>query len=359
MQTKPILLTILAAALLAACSRPPQSAAEPQGAGAPKAAQAVTTTIGTVEARIFETRIRADGEVTHDAVFPVVSETAGTVLEVLVDVGDTVAAGQRLVVVDVADAESRLAEAQADLKRLSAQQLEQKRVVSEYRSLRAKDFVSKRDLERAESSLSEVTALVTAAQVRLEAAQRELRRTLIVAPFEGVVASRAAKAGAFARAGEALLELRTPRAMTEVALRVPESALGKVAIGTELSARVGTEDVRGHVLRIEPTVSGAARTFTVFAALEKDSLAPGQSVVAHLIVGKDSLLAVPESAILLEGSRGFVFEVRDGVAHRVAVTRQHSAGEWVGVAGLAEGARVALSGAMFLRDGVTVTEVSQ
>lgn len=335
--------------LLSGCSSqetPPAPSAKP--------AMVIQTSATPVVLREFETRLRVEGVVTQASVLPVVAQTTGVIQEVLVDVGEIVEPGRPLVRLDDREAREQLRVQLAELTSVRAQQAEQARVVQEHGVLHAKGYLSTRELDRARTALKSLSAQTDAVQARVEAAQRVLANTALVAEHRGEVLSVPAKEGGYARAGDVLLSLAKPGAAVEVVFQLPERVLKEVQPGARIVAQAGGQTLEGRLTRIQAAIGTGARTFEGYAVFDGVKLLPGQSVTGELVTAQQALPAVPEQALVLENQTPYVFAVADGKVRRLAVQRLQSQAGWVALDGVAPGQVVAVSGGPFLRDGGAV-----
>jgi RND family efflux transporter MFP subunit len=169
------------------------------------------------------------------------ARVAGYVKSISVDKGDTVAAGQTLVEIEVPELEADLIRHRAEVK---AAEVEVNRL-HEARK-KSPDLILPQSVDDAEAKLAIAKATHDRAVTLLEFAQ-------IKAPFGGTVTARLADPGAYAAAGGAPL-LRIVDAST-VRMQVPvievEAAL--IQVGQPAEAKVealGGEVVKGAVSRI-------------------------------------------------------------------------------------------------------------
>lgn len=346
--------TLLAAALLlSGCSG--QDAAPVTGL--PKAGLVIQTTEAAAKSHRFEERLRVEGVVTRTAVQPVVAQTAGVIEAVAVAAGDEVVAGDLLVVLDARDAQEQVRMRAAELSGLNAQWQDQEKVVRDLRALHVKGYISTRELDAARTAAHSMKGQLNAARARLETAERALENTKIHAQVAGRVLTVPAKVGGYAKAGEILLEVLPPAVTAEVSVQIPEAYLADVVPGLPVLLQAGQTRVEAPISRVQPAVSAGARMFDAFVEVPMLSASPGQSVSAWVVLNAADWVAVPESALVLEGESAVVYVLREGKAHRVEVTRKATQDGLVGVEGLPAEQRVAVSGATFLREGAAVEVV--
>lgn len=127
--------------------------------------------------------------------------------QILVRPGDTIKAGQALILLDCRDAKSQVdlltanrAQTQASLAYAQAQ-------VERLRSLKNKDYAAVSQVELAQSEAKGFNASITALSVQIEQAKRNIERCQINAPYAGVVREQLAGVGALATVGMPLLSI--------------------------------------------------------------------------------------------------------------------------------------------------------
>jgi HlyD family secretion protein len=207
--------------------------------------------------------------------------TAGRVLRVMVDVGDTVKAGQLLAEMDPLDLDQRLQALDATQARAGSAQLAAQAQLSDATarrtlawannernlSLAGQNFISAGALEARQQELASANAALQAAQANLAGAGQDLQRlkaeraglaqqrgnVRLLAPADGVVTSRDAEAGSTVVAGQPVLRLIDPASLW-VRLRVDQGRSAGLAAG--LPARIvlrsqARHELMGQVARLE------------------------------------------------------------------------------------------------------------
>lgn len=279
--------------------------------------------------------IAADATVEAVRQATVAAQVNGRVMEVRVDAGSRVKAGEVLMRIDSREAAQGAAAAQAQLIQAQAQ-------YERTRSLIEKKFVSAAALDKAEADYKAAKAV--AAQAGVGAGYGT-----ITAPMAGVVGQRLTELGEMAAPGRPLMTVFDPRSLRVVAA-VPQQALAELKGGKSLQARIEfTESGRWlDAARVEvlPTVDGRTHTATVRAYLpdNTDQVLPGAYARLHLITGKADKLLVPASAVVRRGEVTLVYVLDDKGAPRL---RQVRLGETMAdgvevLAGIASGETVAL-----------------
>jgi len=164
----------------------------------------------------------------------------------LVDEGDVVQQGQLLAVMDRGDLDDRLQERQALLQQAEAKYRSTKDDFDRREQLFRTGVISADEFSDVRNEFLADSALVVAARERLEQLEQESREQQIRAPFDGKITARFAEPGAFvtptttasATAGATSASIVELSKGLEAAARVPESDIGRIAIGQPAEIRV-------------------------------------------------------------------------------------------------------------------------
>ncbi len=252
------------------------------------------------------------------------------------------------------------AELQAQVARLEAERDLAQQALRRTRELLAQNASSEADLEQAEAS-------ARSSQAQLELQQLRLERTLVRAPFAGLVGERFVSVGDYVNTSTPLVTLQTVDPQRAV-FQVPERYAQQLSLGQPVSFRVAALpniEFSGTVDFVDPVVELPARTITVKAEVANSarSLKTGMFIEASLATDiRPNAMVVPEDAILPLQGATFVFLVEDGKATRRAVELGVRMPGYVEIkAGLSAGDQVVVGGLERLSEGVPVmaTEVDR
>ncbi|HEX6062628.1 MAG TPA: efflux RND transporter periplasmic adaptor subunit [Longimicrobiales bacterium] len=262
-----------ASALLIACGqRIEAESTKASGAAAPAAA-APAPSFTTVDPEPASTAFKTTLYSEHDA--DVTARTEGVIRTVTVELGDRVAEGAVLALLEDEREMAALQSAQA-----AAELARSERVRAS--ALRTSEMITQAELDAAVYKEKAAEAAVRTAQV-------ELGYTRVRAPFSGRVAQRSVRVGQTVKQSDPLFRV-TASAPLRAALRVPERELGALTIGGTVSllAENGSS-VTGKVLRISPTVDPASGTIEVLVDVPQPrGLRPGSAVT--LLLGTTELV---------------------------------------------------------------------
>lgn len=390
-------ITLCCLLLLAACAGKEEQKKSAAAAAAKPEPVAVET--AAAETRRTDKAILVTGSLLPDDSVTIVSEVPGRIASIRFDFGQSVRKGEVIAQLDkteyqlavdktrgaVSQALARLGldPSQIDQKpastpavRQATAQMEDAR--SKYESaqklVKSGDIAQERftelekayrareaALEAAKDEMRTLMANVETLRADLRLAEKRLRDTTIVAPFDGSISERAAAPGQYVKDNNAIVTLVKIHPM-RLRLEVPESASGTIRVGTQLefSTDAAPDTTFKAVVReLNPALSDQSRTLMAEARLSNNDprLRPGMFVQVRLLLARDvETTVVPKRAVYTVAGLTKVFTVRDGklVEHRLSPGQM--VGDWMEVpaAEIRAGDTVVVSNLAQLTDGQVV-----
>lgn len=276
------------------------------------------------------------------------------IASVLVDVGDTVAAGQVLARFEDATVAAAIAEQQASLDVSKALLSEARANAERARVLAGKQVLSEQEIAQYLVAEETARARVKMEEAKLASALIRQQKTVVMAPADGVISARLATPGALAQPGEALFSLIYHGRM-EWRAEVPVWDLPKISAGQQVLLKVqGSADVAGVVRVVAPTVNTATRAALVYVDLPAAAaVRPGMFAEGEFQVGSAAGDTLPQSAVTYRDGLSLVFRIDSADrALQTPVTLGRRLGDRVEILdGLGAAERVVASGTGFLSDG--------
>jgi len=265
--------------------------------------------------------------------------------------GDTVAAGDLLVVLEQAEELATLEAAQAIL-------AERQAAFARTEQLRARDFAALAQLDERRAAMQEAEAEVDIARARLQDRN-------ILAPFDGRIGLRQVSPGTLVEPGDPIATLRDISVL-KLTMTVPSRFLSRLQPG--LRIRAGTDAFadqafEGTVDVVDTAVDPVTRTITIRALIpnEQGLLRPGLLMTAELLANPRTALVVPEEALAPLDRRNFVLVANDpdedgtvAVERREVRIGTRRPGTVEILEGLAPGEQVVVHGTLNLEDGDAV-----
>lgn len=303
--------------------------------------------------------LSANGDIAAWQEASIGSESHGLRLtEVLVNVGDTVRAGQLLarfsdetVQADLAQAKAALLEAQATLAEATLN-------AERARSLSNTGALSTQQINQYQTAEQTAKARVASAEAAFGAQKLRLRFTQLLAPDDGVISARSATVGAVVANGTELFRM-IRKGRLEWRAEVTASELARIRAGAPVTlvASNGTR-LRGTVRMIAPTVNPQNRSALVYvdlaAAAAGDAPArAGMFARGEFSLGSGQGLTVPQQAVVVRDGFSYVFRLNgDGrVAQLKVKTGRYLQNRVEIVDGVSMDAQLVVAGAGFLNDG--------
>lgn len=336
--------------LLAACGGGNGAGEAQAKSGEKKGPDAVPVEVAKASRRAVAASYTGTAPLEPVAESQVVAKTSGVALNVMVEEGQPVRAGQTLVRLDSARSELQAAQTGAAMRKLEANYNRAKQM-AEQKLLSANDNDQLRyDLENARAAN------------RL--ANLELSYANVEAPISGVIASRSIKTGNFVQINTPIFRI-VDTSRLEATLNVPERELATLKAGLPVLMQVDAlpgKTFTGTVDRVAPVVDSGSGTFRVVCAFKGDGvLQPG--MFGRIKIDYDQradALVVPRVALLEDDGDPAVFVVNGEKTKRVPVKLGYVDGSWAEIReGVKEGEQVVVAGKTALRDGTVVQVLGQ
>ena len=285
------------------------------------------------------------------------AETSGLVVSEPLRKGQRVDAGQLICQIDIGTRNSALAEAEARLAEAEARLIDAE--VNERAAARLSEggFAAETRLTAARAAAQSARAGILSAEAALEAAQTEIQRIEIRAPFAGLLETDSAELGALLQPGSICATIVQLNPMKLVGF-LPEAEIGRVAVGSPAGGRLADgREVLGQVSFISRSADEATRTFRVEVQVDNADEAISDGQTADIFIASDGASAhlLPQSALTLndEGLMGVRIVEDDRAAFApVTVVRDTTEGIWV--SGLSNEASIIVVGQEFVTEGVPV-----
>ena len=331
------------------------------GNGAPAGAvnhAALTVKAIRPQQTMLPVRIAATGNIAAWEEASIGTEADGLrLIEVKVNVGDTVTRGQLLAVFAAETVTTELLEARAGTEEAAASLVEAVANAQRARALQSTGAMSIREIDQYIAAERVARAKLEAAKAMEQRHRLRLAQTRVLAPDGGLVSSRSATVGAVLPAGQELFRL-IRKGRLEWRAEVTTADLMKLSQGQMASVTTfGDQVIEGKLRVIAPAIDTRTRTGLVYVDLPAEGqVRAGMFARGYFETGEAAALTLPQSAVLLRD--GFSYVLRIGPESKVIqtkVTVGRRAGERIEItSGLDAAERVVESGGSFLGDGDVV-----
>ena len=294
-------------------------------------------------------------------------EVPGNVKEVRVKVGDRVEKGQTIAILNERTFLLDLQASEASVERAKVQLADKKNDLDRFERIAKMDAgaVSQSSLDKSKAAYDSALKNVKYARSQVKLAKRDLEKTVLIAPFNGIIGDKYVDPFQEVKRGEQLFILFSERAM-EIAVQIPETAIGKIHLELPAEIRFPTVPDRKYkgIISEISSLAGTANAFPVKVAVvdSGSEIRPGMTAEVILMLSSKDQEAgylLPLSAVGKGSGKSdfyvFIFDKATATVKKTPVKGGGVTGNRVGVnEGVKAGDIIAVAGVTFLEDGQKV-----
>ena len=337
--TKLSIITFAAALLMTACGQKDKSTAT-TGQEAPKAAPVVS--VVTAQAEDVDITNTFTSNIEPFATNNIVSQTAGRIVSINVEVGDKVRKDQLLAKMD-----------EVTLAKTRLQYINDSTELARLTELYKIGAVAQSDFDMAK----------LAHNITKRTYNNLLENTYLRSPLNGVVTARNYDKGDMYSMAQPIFVVEQIQPVKMLA-NVSESLFTQVHEGMEFDITVDAypgESFKGKVNLLYPTVNAATHTFPVEVICEnKDQrLRPGMFARVTATFGTNHHIVIPDVAVVKQQGSGehfvYVLKPDNTVKYTLVELGKRMGNRYEIISGINEGDRIVTEGQIRLKDGVNVT----
>jgi len=306
--------------------------------------QAPIVDVIVVHSQTIPNTVEANGTVVSGEFVEVRPEISGRLTYLNVKEGSPISKGSVIAKINDADLKAQLnkVRVQLDLAQVT---------LSRYAKLLEIQGINKADYDAALNQVSSYRADIGIIQA-------DIAKTVIRAPFLGVVGLRMVSSGAYVSPQTVLATLQKPGDI-RIDFTLPENYANIVKRGNTVMVETdanGGARRRATILAIEPQVSTATRNLMVRARLlEKTGVNPGSFVKVYVDAGASNGMMIPANAIIPDARAKQVVIIKGGKANFVDIqTGVRQEGGVQVTTGLNAGDSVVVTGVLFARANAPV-----
>jgi len=263
------------------------------------------------EVRDITVSVQATGILQPIKIVEIKSKASGEILDMPVEVGDHVEAGDLIAQIDTKILDQELKQVQADYESAVTRLDIAKSQYERSQSLYAQDLISENDLETSQQNYTSAEAQALRNEAALELAKERLVDATVRAPSRGTIIAKEVEEGQIIASstnnvsGGTTLVQMADLSQLQIRTLVDEVDIGQVRPGLTVESTVESfPDARfdGEVMMIEPqaVVQQSVTTFPVLSRIDNSDgrLLPGMNAKVSIIVHrKPGVLAVPNEAV--------------------------------------------------------------
>jgi len=337
------------------------------GCSAPKEEKTVVAkprpvNVLTVAPRDLPIVVRAVGRLAANREVVLSAQVSGIVQKYDVDTGDAAATDQPVVTLDPTDYRLALEEARANLQAVRARYAAAGNSFQRAEQLLPENVITPETYDKIEAEYKSARAAVSQTEAMVDINRRRLDKTVIKAPFDGLVTNRLVEMGQNINVGDPVMAIADMRRM-RVKIYLNEQDYVYLDKDDNVSLRVEAfpeAAFSGRVDKIGVKADPRTNTFEVEILVDNPDLTLKAGLTAMVSIVVDEIrnaIMIPQDCVLFRENRKEVFVVTDsGSAAVRKVTLGRVDGSSVRILeGLAPGDRLVTTGAQYLKDGERVT----
>lgn len=279
--------------------------------------------IAVVKAEEITSGPALSGSLSPETQATVRSEVSGAVLQTFVEAGSPVHQGQELARIDDSGIRDSYLSAKSAVTTADNTVQIAEREAGRAETLSKAGAIADRQRDQARNQLTGAQAQAADARARLANAQKQLDKTVIRAPFTGVVAARTINAGDFLAPGNAAYTIINPLTM-RLEASVPAEALSAIRLGAPVEFTVNgyaTRHFTGRISSVNPVADPSTRQVRVIVTIPNQggTLVSGLFAEGRVSAESHTSAVVPAGAVDERGVRPLVVRLKNGKVSQAEV----------------------------------------
>ena len=263
------------------------------------------------------------------------------ILQIHVNSGDSVVAGQLLISLEKQDLQARVQQSEARIRAIEAQLSEAANAFERAQELQRTGALSVADLDRARANFASLQADLDGAERALDEAHTALEYADIRSPIEGRIVDRFAEPGDTAAPGMQLLTLYNPNTL-RIEAQVRETLAMNLQLGQKLQVEIPSLSrvIEAEIEERVPAAEPGSRSFRIKARIDFDAdFLPGMYARLLIPAGSAPKILIPANRVVAVGQQDLVWVLENGQAVRrfVRIGRSEIEGEVEVISGLTAG----------------------
>lgn len=301
-----------------------QSCSEQQAAQPPKGRPPTPIRVKEVVHRTVQKTVELVGTVEPWRRSIVAGEIAALVEKFPVKEGMAVKRGEMLAQLRTDTLAIQLNAAEATHREAETRHQQAKKDLARIKTLFVKQLVTQKEYDDAVTQEAALALRLTQLESALLQVRDRLKKTRVVAPFDGWVTKEFTEVGQWIEAGGPIVEL-VDLSRVQVEVPLPERYVGEIKVGASVTATFDSLrgfQSEGKVFSVLAQADRNSRTFPIKVELPNADLKIKSGLVSRVLlqVGLPyEALVIPKDALVLRGGAEFVFVMKDGIVSQVPV----------------------------------------
>ena len=309
----------------------------------PTAAAPPNVDVVIATAKSISNTIEANGSVVPNEIVEIHPEISGRLTLLNIAEGTTVAAGTVLAKINDADLQAQLGKSKVQLDLA-------KKTEERFKKLLSVSGINQADYDAALNNVNNIKA-------DIEVLKAQIDKTVIKAPFSGLLGLRNISPGAYVTPQTLLVSLQQIDKI-KVDFTVPEQYTPLIKKGSSIDvlSNYNKAKLKATIVAIEPEMNTATRNLKVRAVLNNGTLQTGSFVKILLQAGNNNQsILIPTNAIIPDADSKKLVLVKDGKGKFVNIETGLRTADAVEITkGINVGDTVVVTGVLFVKNNVPV-----
>ena len=226
---------------------------------------------------------------------------------------------------------------------------------SQLDTTRQRVFDLQAEVARLEFSVSTADARIRTKQSRRDIARRNLDRTVLRAPFDGLVNEVMVNEGDYVNVNQAAISVIDTRKF-DLQLDVRGELITGLRLNQEIKVQVGNNSVQGKLVALQPDPNINTNTHQIRVRISGDELQAGMLAVATLpLATQADATVIPVSAVLNARGKTYVFTIQENRLKQIPVRLgKRFKNEFIVLAGVTPGQKIIARDVTSLADGQAI-----
>ncbi len=337
-----------------------QGCSEQQAAQPPKGRPPTPVRVAEVVNRTVQQTVELVGTAEPWRRSIVAGEIAALVEKFPVEEGMAVKRGEMLAQLQTDTLIIQLNAAEATHRESEARYQQAKKDLARIKTLFSKQLVTQKEYDDAVTQEAALALRLAQLESALLQVRDRLKKTRVVAPFDGWITKEFTEVGQWIEAGGPIVEL-VDLSRVKVEVPLPERYVGEIKVGASVTATfdgLRGYQAKGRVFSVVAQADRNSRTFPIKVELPNADLMIKSGLVARVILQVGTpyeATVIPKDALVLRGGAEFVFVMKDASVSQVPVVTVNHVNNEVEINGQLEpGMIVVVEGNERLFPGQTV-----
>ncbi|GAB7140877.1 efflux RND transporter periplasmic adaptor subunit [Deferribacterales bacterium RsTz2092] len=258
--------------------------------------------------------------INYYATTTVAAERSGRIDLINADEGSDVANGKTLATINADALSQNISAAKSRVSQQKAVVARSLRTFVRSKALYAENGISEQAYQNSVTDLEIQKHLYDEAKANLALLEVDMKRSRVVAPFDGVILKKYVNKGSWVSVGSPAFDIASRQ--MEVVVNAPQSVVNSIRLGDSANVKVNGKLHSAKVRAIVPSGNASVRTFPVKLDIPYDSaFMNGMDCTAMLSASTNvASLVVPRDAVVSRAGLNYVFIVDGDKAKQVSIS---------------------------------------